>query len=194
MDTIKLKEPNEMPFAGRSFDEVLVYGSKEELQILKSWLFDENIRIEAARDSLHQTEQKFIAERKQFQEEMKDLNHRIVQEKKRLKEDTVFFEKKMEILKSGFSQLDMDKRKLEKDRQQFLLQKEAGLLEANHSRYDTVEFLFCGATSLLALKKRYKDLLKMFHPDNIAGDHDMVVAITKYYEKKRREFDFEKQA
>jgi hypothetical protein len=194
MDTIKINEPNKMPFEGRTFEEVLVYGSKEELEELKSWLFYENIRIEAARDSLHQTEQKFVAERKQFQEEMKELNHRLVQEKKRLKEDTAFFDKKMEILKSGFSQLDMDKRKLEKDRQQFIKQKEAAMLDIGHSRSDTVDYLFCGATNPLALKKRYKDLIKIFHPDNLAGDHEMVVAISKYYEKKRREYDFEKQA
>lgn len=182
------------PFGDIAFEEVLVHGSQDELNDLKSWLFNENIRIEAALKSLNQIEQKFIAERKQFQEEMKELNQRLVREKTRLKEDTAFFEKKMEILKSGFSQLDMDKRKLEKERLRLSADKEANLREAAYVRYDTVEYLFRGVGSLLSLKKRYKDLIKMFHPDNVAGDHEMVLVINKYYEKRRREYDYEKHA
>jgi hypothetical protein len=34
----------------------------------------------------------------------------------------------------------------------------------------------------------------MFHPDNVAGDHEMVLVINKYYEKMRREYDIEKHA
>ena len=193
MDTIKLDKPSEA-FPDKTFEEVLVFGTEEELNELKSWLFNENIRIEAARANLHKIEQKFIAERKQFQEEMKELNQKLVREKTRLKEDAAFFDKKMEILKSGFSQLDMDKRKFEKEKIHFLAQKEADLREASYSRYDTVEYLFRGVSSLLSLKKRYKDLIKMFHPDNVAGDHEMVLVINKYYEKRRGEYDYEKQA
>jgi predicted nuclease with TOPRIM domain len=189
MDGFGFNQQDELPVGGKTFTEVLVYGSKEELDELKAWLFNENIRLEAARNALQQTEQKFIAERRQFQEEMKELNQRLVQEKKRLKEDLAFFDKKMEILKSGFAQLDTDKQNLEKERERFALQKDAILREASYTRYDTVEILFMGTSNPLALKKRYKDLLKIFHPDNMAGDHEMIMAINKHYEKKRNEFE-----
>jgi hypothetical protein len=189
MDGLRLNQVDELPVGGKTFTEVLVYGSRQELDELKSWLFNENIRLEAARGALHQTEQKFATERKQFQEEMKELNQRLVQEKKRLKEDMAFFDKKMEILKSGFAQLDADKRKLEREQERFAMQKDAILREASYSRYDTVEMLFMGTSNHLALKKRYKDLLKIFHPDNMAGDHEMILAINKHYEKKRSEFE-----
>jgi len=193
MDTIKINKPSEA-VEGKTFTEVLVHGSVEELNELKAWLFNENIRIEAAQNKLHQMEQKFVSERKQFQDEMKEVNHKLVKEKTRLKEDMAFFEKKMEILKSGFSQLDMDKRKLEKEMLHFEAEKEAYTRETRYARYDTVEYLFRGVTSLLSLKKRYKDLIKMFHPDNIAGDHEMVLVINKYYEKMRSEYSYERQA
>jgi chromosome segregation ATPase len=189
MDGFRPDQLEELPVAGKTFTEVLVYGSKEELDELKSWLFNENIRLETARNALHQTEQKFISERRQFQEEMKELNQRLVQEKKRLKEDLAFFDKKMEILKSGFAQLDDDKRKLEKEWDRFAAQKDAILREASYTRYDMVEILFQGTSNHLALKKRYKDLLKIFHPDNMAGDHEMILAINKHYEKKRGELE-----
>ena len=54
--------------------------------------------------------------------------------------------------------------------------------------------LFQGVKSQLALKKRYKDLIKMFHPDNIAGDHEMVLTVNAVYEKLKREYEYGKQA
>ena len=88
-----------------NFEEVLVHGSQDELQELKSWLFRENIRLVTASKELEEMQEQFLKEKVQFQEEMKLLNHRIAGERQRLKEDNQFFEKKMEILKNGFSQL-----------------------------------------------------------------------------------------
>ncbi|MDR2889475.1 MAG: hypothetical protein LBV33_06525 [Lachnospiraceae bacterium] len=177
-----------------TFEEVLDSSSKEELDNLKSWLFAENIRIGTALNELEQIRQKFEDERAQFKDEMKSLNHKLIMEKKRLKEDNILFDKKMEILKSGFSQLDMDKRKLEKDKLQLRTEKEIAW-ESTHSHHsDTAELLFRGVNSPLSLKKRYKDLVKMYHPDNVAGDHEMVLLITRIFEKMKSEFDYEKQA
>ncbi|MCL2052310.1 MAG: hypothetical protein FWG91_11390 [Lachnospiraceae bacterium] len=196
MDTLKLDKPSEEVSVKDllSRKEALEQDSFEELNELKAWLFDENNRITAAQDKLNQMEKKFSVERKQFQDEMKDLNQKLAREKKRLKEDMAFFDKKMEILKSGFSQLDMDKRKFEKDKVHFIAEKEAYARESSYGRYDTVEYLFRGVSSPLSLKKRYKDLIKMFHPDNIAGDHEMVLVINKYYEKMRNKYSYERQA
>ena len=58
----------------------------------------------------------------------------------------------------------------------------------------TAKLLFQGVKSQLALKKRYRDLLKMFHPDNIAGDHEMVLLINAAYEELREEYEMGKRA
>ena len=50
--------------------------------------------------------------------------------------------------------------------------------------------LFAGVTNPLALKKRYRDLLKIFHPDNLCGDTNMVTIINKQYEKLKNEIDY----
>jgi hypothetical protein len=189
-----LDKRNDFPVEGKTFEEVLVFGTKEELNELKNWLFEENIRVEANRNVLHEMEHKFIDERKQFQDEMKQLNNKLVQERRRFKEDTSFFDKKMEILQSGFSQLDMDKRKLEKERKHFYAEREAYEQESYHSQNDAIESLFRGANTLIALKKRYKDLLKIFHPDNLGGDHEMVLAITQFYEDVQSAYHYGKQA
>ena len=98
-----------------TFEETLVHGSEEELQELKAWLFRENIRLVTAAKELEHMQEKFLQEKLQFQEEMKLLNQKIASERQRLKEDNQFFEKKMAILQGGFSQLDIDRRRLEKE-------------------------------------------------------------------------------
>ena len=44
---------------------------------------------------------------------------------------------------------------------------------------------FRGVDNSLALKKRYKDLIKIFHPDNVAGDNDTVQLINREYSNLR---------
>ena len=48
--------------------------------------------------------------------------------------------------------------------------------------------------SPLALKKRYKDLIKIFHPDNVAGDKEIIQRINREYETLKRDYDNFKQA
>lgn len=186
---------NENIKTGQDFEKFLTEGTEEELDGLKAWLFQENIRIQSERTELKSREEKFFAEKKQFQSEMADVNRRLRAERKRLKQDEAFFDKKMDILKNGFLQLEEDRRRFEREKISFEARREERNLKSHREmNQDMGEMLFQGVNSLLALKKRYKDLLKMFHPDNIAGDHEMVVVINRAYEKLKKEYEIGKQA
>ena len=50
---------------------------------------------------------------------------------------------------------------------------------------------FQGVHNPLSLKKRYKDLIKIFHPDNVAGDKDVIQRINKEYERLREKYEKE---
>lgn len=176
---------------GQDIKRILKEGDKEELDSLKMWLFKENIRLESERSELKFREEKLSIEQQQFQSEMKEINRRISVERKRLKQDEEFFEKKMDILKNGFAQLDEERKKFEREKNSYDARKS---LNRHEKGQDIASLLFQGVESQLALKKRYKDLLKMFHPDNIAGDHEMVVVINKTYERLKREYESGKQA
>lgn len=167
--------------------------SEEELNRLKSWLFKENVRIISATKELEQMQKQFAQEKEQFQEEMKTLNRKMAAEKERLKENSLFFEKKMEILKSGFADLDMDRRRLAKEWARLEARKEVMQQPVYGSGRD-VSDLFRGVKNPLALKKRYKDLIKIFHPDNVAGDKEMIQKINKEYEELKCEYDIGKWA
>ena len=179
----------------QDFEKVLVDGSKEELGELKAWLFKENIRLELERSELNRMKDKLLKERQQFQTEMTEVNHRLVIERKRLKQDDAFFDKKIEILKNGFSQLEADRKKMERERLQFEAERSAHSSAIRQDKNTALaEMLFQGVNSQLALKKRYKDLIKMFHPDNIAGDHEMVLVINRIYEELKRDYEMGKRA
>ncbi len=173
------------------FEKVLVTGDAEELNELKGWLFRENIRLEMERSEFLHTQEKFIEERAQFRDEMLEVNRKLVIERKRLKQDEQFFDKKMEILKNGFIQLDAERKAFEKEKLQFRSEQKAHERELHRERNDQMaEILFQGVNSQLALKKRYRDLLKMFHPDNVAGDTEMVLVINRIYEELKRSYEF----
>lgn len=159
----------------------------EALKELKLFLFKENIRLKQEQRDIEEAKEKLIKERAQFRTEMDMLNHRIVLEQKRLKDDNLFFEKKMQILQDGFRQLDLDRTRLDKERSRFKLEKE--LWDGESVRVenaDVAAVLFKGVGNPLALRKRYRDLLKIFHPDNLCGDGELVQMINKEYEKRKR--------
>ena len=172
----------------QEFEAKLVSGEQDELDELKAWLFEENIRLEVERKELKHLEDKFLSEKTSFQKERDEVNRRLVVEKQRLKQDELFFEKKMEILKNGFAQLEAERRKLEHQKIELEAERNAHQSTVRQDRgMEIAEMLFQGVNSHLALKKRYRDLIKMFHPDNIAGDHEMVLVINRIYEELKQE-------
>lgn len=174
-----------------SFEQALLSDDKEKLNELKRWLFEENIRLDLKQKELNAQHEKFLAERVQFIEEMKEINLRNVNELKRLKDEEQFFDKKMEILKNGFASLEEDRRKFAKEKLQYETERKVKNTYESEQYYSNLAgSLFAGVNNPLALKKRYRDLLKIFHPDNLCGDTDMVTMITKQYEKLKNELDY----
>ena len=45
------------------------------------------------------------------------------------------------------------------------------------------ELFFIGVESKTALKKRYKQLLKIYHPDNLCGDTETLQEINRVYHR-----------
>ena len=73
------------------WEEVIKAESTEELKEIKLWLFQENMRLEQERTELEQARNKFLDERVKLRDELDELNRRTVMERKRLKEENLFF-------------------------------------------------------------------------------------------------------
>ncbi len=149
--------------------------SQDELQELKKWLFAENIRLRE--------------ERKRLEELSEDISR----EKASMVQANEHFDRKMQILKRGFDELNEDKKRFaeEKRREKAWLRQER---EELTSFGDNVSVFFKGVDNSFMLKKRYRDLLKLFHPDNMGGDHQMVIKINQEYDRLKKKLDYEKQA
>ena len=52
---------------------------------------------------------------------------------------------------------------------------------------EVAEVLFRSVSNPLALRKRYRDLVKIFHPDNLFGDEELAQQINKEFMRRRRE-------
>lgn len=175
-----------------NWEEVISAQSQSELKEAKLWLFRENMRLEKERRELEQVKERFIKERVQFCNEMKILNRRTVLERKRLKEENLFFDKKMDILKAGFAQLEADRKQLAQDRKIFLEEKNRSGQNSSGrppkiSSEEIVQVLFRSVNNSLALRKRYRDLVKIYHPDNLSGDEELVQLINKEFFRRKRE-------
>lgn len=159
--------------------------SEEELKELKRFLFEERMRLAEDKQEQQRVYEKFLHERLVFMEEMKALNSKVLAERKRLKDEDLFFDKKLQILQNGFCQLDLDRKHFEREKK---------LYRQNPSKkeplfFDNINF-FKGVTNQLGLKKRYKDLLKIFHPDNMCGDVDTVKYINEQYELLKKKIEY----
>ena len=153
------------------WEEIIKAESVEELREAKLWLFQENMRLE-------------------------NLNRRMMKEKKRLKEENLFFEKKLAILQDGFRQLEEDRRRLDRERQMFDREKMERDRMFYRQRQDeprlsgdnVAQALFRNVkNNPLALRKRYKDLVKIFHPDNLFGDEELIQLINREFSRRRRD-------
>ncbi len=171
--------------------------SPKELEDLKVQLFRENVRIktdkadlEDLRDAiakekseLEELKAELEKSRVQFDKEVEEINKSIEGSRKKLENDLIFLNKKQAVLESGFKQLDTDRQRLNREKEEF-----ANFKEKNSQirRVPTLEYrqgiFFKGITTEKGLKKRYKDLIKVFHPDNVSGDTYTLQNINREYE------------
>ena len=178
--------------------------SPEELEELKVKLFRENVRVKTDKSDIEdmkirikqqkkelEEEKKKIEElreslekdRKQFEKEVEDVNKALEESRKKLEYDEAFLSKKQMVIESGFKQLDADRQRLHQEKEEFRklrervpVQRRAPVLEYRQGIF------FKGVTDEKGLKKRYKDLIKVFHPDNFNGDNVTLQNINREYE------------
>lgn len=169
----------------RDIEEIILNGSEDELKQLRLWLFKESVRLENMESSLSERYQKLEADEISFKERVDAAERKLETANKKLNNDKALFDQRLAILNNGFDQLNSDKKKLENE----FIRLEREKMYQHENEYDALDLLFRGVTNPLALKKRYKDLMKMFHPDNISGDQEMVQLINQEYNALCRQYD-----
>lgn len=174
--------------------------AQEEEELFEEGQACEEARLSERERRLLEEEEKFLAEKEQLEEEksrmqkeLQSLDRKILERRKKLKDDEIFFDQKMEILKGGFAQLENDRKEVEMERMRLEAERKAmggGYLTDETS----VRLFFRGVSNMLTLRKRYKDLIKIFHPDNLCGDTELLQRINETYEILLEEIGWQKKA
>ena len=144
-------------------------GDESQIKEIKQWLIQENNRLKNERRELELAQ-------------------------KRLRDESLFFENKFQILQDGFRKLEADRLAFEKKKKIYIRdQFSRGTSRQSNEganlsvMEEAVRLLFRSVHNPLALRKRYRDLVKIFHPDNLFGDEELAQMINKEYIRRKRE-------
>ena len=152
--------------------EVAMFDELSSEDEKKKWLFKENIRLQELSRNL-EDERKLIEIQMGMLQRQQSKNMLL---KKQLESQRDLFEQKWNILERETRQLAIDKDKFEREK---LIYKDKVYREARRSmsNAENVKIFFKGVEDTTSLKKRYKALLKIYHPDNMHGDKELLQAI-----------------
>ena len=161
--------------------EVAMFDELSSEDEKKKWLFKENVRLQELSRNL-EDERKLIEIQMGMLQRQQSKNMLL---KKQLESQKDLFEQKWNILERETRQLAIDKDKFEREK---LIYKDKVYREARRSRSnaENVKIFFKGVEDTTSLKKRYKALLKIYHPDNMHGDKELLQAINTEYERLSR--------
>lgn len=161
--------------------EVAMFDELSSEDEKKKWLFKENVRLQELSRNL-EDERKLIEIQMGMLQRQQSKNMLL---KKQLESHRDLFEQKWNILERETRQLAIDKDKFEREK---LIYKDKVYREARRSmsNAENVKIFFKGVEDTTSLKKRYKALLKIYHPDNMHGDKELLQAINTEYERLSR--------
>jgi hypothetical protein len=133
-------------------------------------------------------------ERRKLEWEQEEFTRRIKLEDKRLEQQQRLFDMKFKILEEELIKLATEKQHIARQKEFYKRVNEFEHCN-NHSHQTSStgnvvkgELFFSGVGSKQSLKKRYKDLLKIYHPDNMDGDNNTIQEIIREYEHLSKVF------
>ena len=152
------------------------FGELDEKQ-QKKYLFKENVRLNELKEELEADRELIDIQKGMLHNQQK--KNQLMQ--KQLESQRILFDQKWEILERETRQLAIDKEKFNREK---LMYRDKVYREARRSmsNAENVKIFFRGVNDTESVKKRYRSLLKIYHPDNMNGDNDLVLAINEEYE------------
>ena len=164
--------------------------TEEAFKVITDWRFQKAVGSQAndlapaeEREELRRQQQQLERERQEF------LRAKSFEEKRFAREKRIF---------------DMEWQMLEEEWRRLAIEKERMGHKAHHSAHSSkesdtservmpsdvsVSVFFSGVKNMRMLRKRYRDLIKIFHPDNVSGDTDVIQKINEEYEMLKRRIE-----
>lgn len=128
-------------------------------------------------------------DRRRFKQEQQDFYRRQSLEKKRMAEEKNLFQMKWKILEGELQRLAQDKEDMEAEKKRYSRGAQSRPGKNIEELAPQAQMFFSGVDNIHALKKRYKDLTKIYHPDNVSGDTGTLQVINRAYESLKKQFN-----
>ena len=153
-----------------------IFRIKRTKTLHQDWKHKKSAELEKQRRDFLEEKRKVEEDRRNFEREKREFSTHCQLEKDSMKREKQLFETKWKILEEELSQLADEKKQMKKKRDFY--------------RY---ELFFIGVESKTALKKRYKQLLKIYHPDNLCGDTETLQEINREYDRLLKQYETKKE-
>ncbi|MGN0484264.1 MAG: molecular chaperone DnaJ [Lachnospiraceae bacterium] len=140
------------------------------------------------KNALEEEKREIAEQKRELERERLDFARKQEIEQQHRDQEKKLFEMKWKILESELRKVAEEKEQMENKRASFEREEEEYRSRQNRQYDRTVEnvVFFKGVDNELALKKRYRDLIKIFHPDNLAGDTNTIQMINQEYDQMKR--------
>lgn len=172
--------------------QMVVPETQDELMAFQQWFFKKTIEIEHDKRKLEDEKRCLEMQRKKLERERKDFSRQREADARFRAQEEYVLQMKQQVLEDELRKLADEKQHLERkrefyDRVRQFQQKQEPTVPENPSIVKG-ELFFIGVKSEIALKKRYKDLVRIYHPDNVCGDTETLQEINREYDRLRTMF------
>lgn len=155
-----------------------------DLEIIQNWSFADS-KMEKTRKKILEESRELKRQRRFLELEREEFSRNKALEEKRLEHEKNLFETKWKMLEEEWRKLAMEQEQLKLKRQFYARVEEFDKKKPVRSEVSVSEF-FSGVNTASSLKKRYKDLIKIFHPDNLSGDTVVIQKINREYQELKK--------
>lgn len=159
---------------------------------LKHWLFLENVKLNQQKQQLEFDLEELQKERAKFEREKQLLEREYENKDRKIAREKELFEKQWKIVEQELVRMARDRERIVKEKAYIQREKDElkRLRQTASSDLNTKSSMFfVGVSNLAGLRKRYRDLMKIYHPDNECGDENTVLYINREYEKLKTRFE-----
>lgn len=162
--------------------------TQDEIIAFQQWFFKKTIELEHDRRVLDNDKRKLKLQQDKLERERRDFFRQKEADARFRAQEEHLLQMKQHVLEEELKKLASEKKYLERQRAFFdrvkqYQQKQESPEQSCRQKTVKGDLFFIGVDNEKALKKRYKDLLKIYHPDNAGGDTATLQEINREYHR-----------
>ena len=165
---------------------MVVPETEDEIMAFQRLFFKKMIEMEHYRRTLNDEKKRFELQREKLERERRDFHRQKEADARFRAQEERLLLMKQKVLEDELKKLADEKQYLERQRE-FYSRVRQYQQKQEPVRPEKCEvsgaLFFSGVKNEHALKKRYKDLIKIYHPDNAGGDTEALQEINREYDR-----------